>query len=270
MAPDTKPQALPLIMVAPNGARRTKVDHPALPMSITETVEAAVACFEAGAGAIHAHVRDENGAHVLDKDLYQALLSELNAALPQMQVQITTEAVGKYTPDDQRKLVQESKCRHWCRSLCARWCRTATQIAAAEFYSWALKEGISVQHILYSAEDLDRFFDLVENGSIPGITHQVLLVLGRYADNQESAPEDLHPFLDRLKARRGDHEIDWGVCAFGHRETECLVYAIENGGKARIGFENGLWNRDGAVAKDNADRVRDLVSALEEKNISVL
>ncbi|WP_428529426.1 3-keto-5-aminohexanoate cleavage protein [Roseibium sp.] len=269
MAPDTKPQALPLIMVAPNGARRTKVDHPALPVTIAETVEAAVACFEAGAGAIHAHVRDETGAHVLDKDLYQALLSELNVALPQMQVQITTEAVGKYTPDDQRKLVQDlvpSLVSIAVREMVP----DGDTAAAAEFYSWALKEGISVQHILYSAEDLDRFFDLVENGTIPGVSHHMLLVLGRYADNQESAPEDLQPFLDRLKARRGDYEIDWGVCAFGHRETECLVHAIENGGKARIGFENGLWNRDGAVAKDNADRVRDLVSALEEKNISAL
>lgn len=260
---------LPLIMVAPNGARRVKTDHPALPVTIEETVEDAAACFAAGAGAVHAHVRDEGGAHALDADRYQALLSQLNVAVPQMQVQITTEAVGRYTPEEQRQLVRDV--RPDLVSIALReMVPDADTDAAAAFYDWALKEGSSIQHILYSTEDVERFFDLAESGVIPGKSHQLLFVLGRYSENQESAPEDLDPFLRRLAARRGSYEIDWAVCAFGHRETECLVHAIENGGKARIGFENSLWNRDGAVAKNNAGRVTDLVSALEERNISVL
>jgi uncharacterized protein (DUF849 family) len=260
---------LPMIMVAPNGARRSKSDHPALPMTLEETVAEAIDCYNAGAGAIHAHVRDENGAHVLDAGRYQALLSELNAAVPHMQVQITTEAVGKYAPEDQRNLVRTVKPK--LVSIAIReMIPGADTDAAREFYAEALKEGCKVQHILYSAEDLDRFFDLAECGVIPGSSHQVLFVLGRYSDNQESAPEDLDPFLDLLEKRRCGNLIDWAICAFGHRETECLVYAIEKGGKARIGFENGLWNRDGAVARNNADRVMDLVAALKEKNISVL
>ncbi len=260
---------LPLIMVAPNGARRMKKDHPALPLTRAETVDEAVACYTAGAGAIHAHVRDESGEHVLDAGRYKTLLSELNVAIPQMQVQITTEAVGKYTPEEQRQLVRDV--RPDLVSIAVREMVPDTNTnEAASFYAWALSEGTYVQHILYSAEDVDRFFDLAENGVIPGTKHQLLFVLGRYAESQESIPEDLEPFLDSLKARRGDYEIDWAVCAFGHRETECLVHAIEKGGKARIGFENGLWNRDGTVAKNNAERVSDLVSALEEKNISVL
>ena len=103
------PPPLSLIMVAPNGARRTKADHSALPMTIAETVVAAKACLEAGAGALHAHVRDLTGAHVLDAGLYRELLSEMRVAVPQMQVQITTEAVGKYTPEEQRELVYKVK-----------------------------------------------------------------------------------------------------------------------------------------------------------------
>ena len=59
-----------LIIVAPNGARRTRDDHPALPVTIEQTVETAVACRQAGAGAIHLHVRDEKGRHSLDPGLY--------------------------------------------------------------------------------------------------------------------------------------------------------------------------------------------------------
>ena len=69
--------ALPEIMVAPNGARRTTADHPALPVTIPQTVATARACFEAGAGGIHAHVRDAEQAHVLDAGLYSDLVAEL-------------------------------------------------------------------------------------------------------------------------------------------------------------------------------------------------
>jgi uncharacterized protein (DUF849 family) len=41
---------LPKIMVAPNGARRTKADHPAVPMTIAEIVETARQCYAEGAG----------------------------------------------------------------------------------------------------------------------------------------------------------------------------------------------------------------------------
>jgi len=102
----TRLASLPPIMLAPNGARRTRADHPALPMTIPETVEAARAGFAAGAGALHAHVRDETGAHVLDAGLYRELIAEMARAVPDMPVQITTEAVGRYSPADQRAVVR--------------------------------------------------------------------------------------------------------------------------------------------------------------------
>ena len=34
-----KPEKLPKLMVAPNGARKVKKDHPAVPLTISETVE---------------------------------------------------------------------------------------------------------------------------------------------------------------------------------------------------------------------------------------
>ncbi|MEF9602808.1 3-keto-5-aminohexanoate cleavage protein, partial [Paracoccus sp. PXZ] len=62
-------------------------------------------CHAAGAGGIHAHVRDAEGRHVLDAGLYAELIAELARAVPEMAVQITTEAVGRYSPAEQRALV---------------------------------------------------------------------------------------------------------------------------------------------------------------------
>jgi len=257
---------LPLIMVAPNGARRMKADHPALPVSVGETVAAAKACHAAGAGALHAHVRDAAGAHVLDAGLYRDLLEEMKAVVPDMLVQITTEAVGRYSPEEQRDLVRNV--RPEAVSIAIREMIPDADTAAAEgFYGDLREKGCAVQHILYSAEDLDRFFDLAEAGVIPGSSHQLLFVLGRYSADQQSTPADLEPFLETLAKRRRSLALDWAVCAFGRRETECLVSAVRRGGKARIGFENSLWNSDGEVAMDNADRVRDLVAALDAERL---
>ncbi|MEO9528365.1 3-keto-5-aminohexanoate cleavage protein [Roseibium sp.] len=257
---------LPLIMTAPNGARRTKADHPALPMTIRETVEAARACFAAGAGALHAHVRDAAGAHVLDAGLYHELLSQMRAAVPQMQVQVTTEAVGRYSPEQQRALVRALDPEAVSVAVREMVPDGETQ-AARGFYEECLNRKCAVQHIVYSDADLERFFDLAETEVIPGQRHQLLFVLGRHAADQQSAPGDLEPFLETLAGRRDALAVDWAVCAFGNRETDCLVEAVRRGGKARIGFENGLRNRDGRIAEDNAGRVRDLVLALKAENL---
>ena len=59
-----------IIMVAPNGARKVKTDHPAVPVTIDETIAAAKECHVAGASILHAHVRDDAGKHLLDVARY--------------------------------------------------------------------------------------------------------------------------------------------------------------------------------------------------------
>ena len=64
-------------MVAPNGARPMKKDHPKVPITISEIVETGKECFKAGANAIHFHMRDKKGQHVLDSGLCNEALKEL-------------------------------------------------------------------------------------------------------------------------------------------------------------------------------------------------
>lgn len=246
-------------MVAPNGAHKSKSDHPALPITIAEIVETAKNCHFAGADGIHAHVRDENGQHVLDAGLYAELLKELAQAVPDLAVQITTEAVGLYSPADQRQLVREVKPKAVSIAVKEMIPDDDTK-QAASFYHWAHEASIQVQHILYSADELERLTHLVGQSVIPADSLKVLFVLGRYTAEQQSNPTDLDPFLTGWKNASFDSE--WGVCAFGSSETACLLYAHQQGGTMRIGFENSLHNEDGSLAKDNAERVTELKSKL--------
>jgi uncharacterized protein (DUF849 family) len=250
-------RALPRLMVAPNGARRGKADHPALPVTLPEIVETARACFEAGADGLHLHLRDGEGRHLLDAGAYREALEELRRAVPEMAVQVTTEAAGVYAPPAQRAVALGSGADLVSVALRE---MAAEEAEAPGFYAACAERGIAVQHIFYEAADFDLLARLVPDG-LRAAGVQMIFVLGRYSDGQESDTGDLGPFLERLAAREAP--ADWALCAFGRAETDCLRAAHAAGGKLRVGFENSLWHEDGRVARDNAERVRAVVEACE-------
>ncbi|MCY0096761.1 3-keto-5-aminohexanoate cleavage protein [Hoeflea ulvae] len=248
---------LPSVMVAPNGARLNKADHPALPETVAEITATALACARAGADGIHAHVRDQDGNHTLDAGLYRELLAELALTVPAMQHQITTEAVGRYSPDQQIDLVRSVQPALVSVSL-AEMTSDGWTSQVEDFYRWCDDSGIAVQHILYSPDDLGELVRLCSQGRIPATRLQMLFVLGRYGQGVPSTPETICGFLQLLPQLAS--EPDWAVCAFGHSETACLRAAERLGGKIRIGFENNTVNENGSVARDNAERVGQFIS----------
>ncbi|MEZ5476970.1 MAG: 3-keto-5-aminohexanoate cleavage protein [Thiolinea sp.] len=264
---------LPSLMVAPNGARRTQADHPALPVTIPQLVECARHCHAAGADGLHAHVRDAGGRHVLDVGLYRELLAELAQQVPGLTVQVTSEAAGIYRAAEQQAVIRELRPAYVSVALREMLGEGADQQlvkAAREFYAWAAAEQVTIQHILYSAADVAAWFAQVQAGvvAVPeGTRAQQLWVLGRYRTDQESQPEDLQPFLQALAAADAGDTVDWAVCAFGVGETACLLEAARQGGRLRLGFENSLWHEDGSVARDNAERVARLRQQLQAAGI---
>lgn len=252
-------------MVAPNGARRTKADHPALPITVAETARVAAECAEMGATAIHAHIRDTDGKHILDAELYRDLLAEIERQCgDRIFTQITTEAVGIYQPEEQVAVMREVRPRSFSAALKELITTPDRESAAAAFYGWALQEKIAVQHILYEAEEVHRFADLARREVIPGERHALLFVLGRYSKNLEGEVEDLLPFVEALTASGLKARSDWMVCGFGRSETASLTAALALGGHARVGFENSLWHADGEVAESNAERVR-VIAAIAKR-----
>jgi len=255
--------ALPSLVVAPNGARRGKTDHPELPITTDELVATALACQKVGAGGIHLHVRDDDGLHSLDTGRYREALAALGQATPDLFVQVTSEAAGVYGPDAQREMVRELRPASVSVAL-REMLRTPEDIdGAAAFYAWALEAEVGIQHIVYTPGELNWFLECVDQGIVPGLHHQLQFVLGSYAGTEPSNPTDLEAFLAPLHARKQDMTFDWMVCAFGAEETPCLAYAATRGGKARVGFENSLWNADGSLARDNAERVSEVRAAID-------
>lgn len=248
--------SLPSLMVAPNGATKSKRDHPALPLTLAEVTTTARACVAAGADGLHLHLRDIEGGHLLDSGAYREALEHLATELPGLPVQITTEAGGRYDPGHQKYVALHSG----ATLVSAAYREITRDEGAPSFYAYAAERGIAVQHILYDVADAEGLARTLPDPLLRDPALQLIFVLGRYVDGQVSKPAMLKPFLDWMK--REGLEPDWMLCAFGQGETDCLRAAHKAGGKCRVGFENSLVNMDGTVAQDNAERVAEVASVL--------
>ena len=255
------------IIVAPNGARKTQRDHPALPITIEEIVTDVIACRDAGAAMVHLHARDKNGLHSLEIDDNLSTLEALRTAVgDSIIVQLTTEAVGQYRPPHQMQLIRETMPEAASFALKELVPDDSYLSVAETFFHWVAESGIIAQYILYSVQDIQRYFSLIKQGILPNKNHHLLLVLGRYHKQLRSAPTDLIPLLSEQLLME---ETRWATCAFGPEEQKCLISAILMGGDIRVGFENNHFNSQGCIAKDNAQQVLDIKALTGLLNIKL-
>lgn len=265
-----------VIMVAPNGARRTKFDHPALPITASELADTAKACRNAGTAAIHLHVRNAHGFHSLDKERYVEAIKAILDKTPETLIQVTTEAAGIFDVEQQEKLLTALKPQFASLSI-REICRNGSD-KARQVLSYAGFSGIGLQYILYDNADIELLAEFREKGWLHTNSQPaVITVAGRYSATQDSRIEDIEAFHDHL-AKHGLNGGRWMACAFGSGEITCLRRTIELGGHVRVGFENAITDPHGRLAKDNAERVelvasvarnvgRELASPLEAKGI---
>ncbi|MFM2621144.1 BKACE family enzyme [Vibrio owensii] len=244
------------IIVAPNGARKTKQDHAQLPMTIEEMVTEAKACQTAGATMIHLHARDAQGRHSLEVDDNLEIYHAVKAAVGNsMIVQLTTEAVGMYSPQQQMALVKAVKPEAASFALRELISDEQSEEQGFVFFNWVAAQGILSQIILYDQADIERYFSLRERGVLPKHNQHALVVLGRYHESQQSSPWDLRTLhLERFI----EENVRCAVCAFGAREQDCLTHAMLLGLDVRVGFENNHLSSDGQPANSNAEQVQRL------------
>ena len=247
-----------LITVAPNGARKLKQDHPALPISPQELGATAASSLHAGAAMLHLHVRDKALQHSLDPELYRAAMAEIRRqAGTELIIQITTEAIGKFQPEEQIESVKRTQPEAVSLAIRELIPKHSYESAAAKFFQWLHRERIAPQWILYDQNDIKQFKSFCARGLIPDELVHVLLVLGRYHQSQQSDPAELEKLIPQL-----DPNWLWSVCAFGSAEGRCMKNAVALGGHCRVGFENNLEVADGRQADSNTELVENTAEAI--------
>lgn len=250
-----------IIAVAPNGASKTKSDHPALPMTPAELAETAARCLDAGAAMIHLHVRNPDGSHTLEPRIYREAMDAIRRAVgDELVIQATSEAGGIYNPDQQMQAIRELRPEAVSLALRELIRDAGGERAAAELFQWLPRHGCTPQYILYDQDEVHWYRELLERGIIPDAPHWILFVLGRYTSGQQSTPGDLVPFLSNKT------EHPWSMCAFGAAEHACATAAMSLGGHVRVGFENNLHLKDDSQAPGNDALVRQAAETAEVLN----
>jgi uncharacterized protein (DUF849 family) len=209
---------------------------------------------------LHLHVRDGQEKHVLDAELYlQATKAIRQAVGDDLVIQITTEAVGLYQPEEQMAVVRAVRPEAVSIALRELIPSASYEAAAAAFLAELAEQGCFVQHILYAPTEVAWMVDLLRRGVIPNQGIFPLFVLGRYSAGQRSRASDLAGYVERWNSG-WETPPPWSMCAFGPEEATCAVAALAMGGHARVGFENSLWGPDGQPASDPSEPVARLAA----------
>lgn len=252
----------PVILgVAPNGSTRRGSDHPALPLMPAEQAACARQVASAGASLMHLHVRDERGRHSLDAGRYREVLAAIREAVgDDLVLQVSSEAGGRYTREQQMQLLRELRPESASvalRELCP---GTAEEPAFGELCAELRGLGVLLQHVLYEPAEVLRFEALRARGALGEERPFALFVLGRSQPGREGEPEELLEFLRQLRKPA----FRWAVCCFGRREPIAGLLAARRGGHVRVGFENNLWLADGSLATGNAALLAQLQPGLAD------
>ena len=250
-----------MITCAPNGARRSRDDHPELPITAEQLAADARLLLDEQVAILHLHVRDRDGAHSLDPDIYREAIRAIRKAVGnELLIQVTSEAVGRYSPQQQMDMVKTIRPEAVSLALNELCPDQSFEVEAARFYAFLAKENIWPQHILYTPAEVMRFDELRKRGIFSDEHPYCQLVLGSYVHARDGSVAELETMLCAADCR----EFPWAACCFGKNEHQAMLEATAAGGHVRLGFENNLWLADGSLARNNAQLIRHYLAAIAD------
>jgi uncharacterized protein (DUF849 family) len=228
-----------LLQAALNGPW-TKAQHPAVPASIDELAQDALACVAAGARAMHLHPRDQYGRESLDPAVVDGVAAAVRDACG-FPVGVSTGAWIE--PDLKRRL-----------QLIGAW--TAPDYAsvnlsedgAEEVMDVLLGAGIGVEAGVWSPEDAER---LAASGFGDRVTRILVEPVDVGAQDAIAVVDVIHAALDRagLEVPRLQH-------GDGHATWVLIEDAIRKGIDTRVGLEDTQYEPGGELTAGNAALVR--------------
>jgi len=228
-----------MLQAALNGTL-TKADHAAVPVTLGELVDDALACFAAGARSFHIHPRDARGRERLYPFIVDTVVAAVRAGNG-CPVSVTTGAWIE--PGVARRVALVS---HWTEPDSAT--VNLSEDGSLEVIAALLKAGVGVEAGVWTVADAEM---LVGSGLADRMLTIYIEPLEVPAADAVGLVDAIHAVLDRggvrtLRLQHGDGDATWPL----------IEDAIARGISTRVGFEDTLLLPDGTVARSNADLVR--------------
>lgn len=224
-----------LLKACINGARK-RSEHPRLPITPDEQAVASADAIRAGAGAIHAHVRNAAGEESLEAHDVADLVAAIRARCPNVHFGVSTGAWIIPNPEQRVKTISLWPSVPDFASV------NFSEEGAVDVAKVLIAAGVGVEAGLCEGRDAELF-------AASGLASDCLRILlepqSQNLDEALRAVDAMETALEGITLPRLLHGFDataWPL----------LDEATRRGYDARIGLEDTLVLRDGTRAEDNA------------------
>lgn len=223
-----------LVKAAINGGRMP-AEHPAIPVTPAQQAAEAAAAVQAGAGAIHVHVRGPDGRESLAPEDLARALDAICAACPGTPVGVSTGAWIVPDPGHRLALVGAWEVLPDFASV------NLHEEGALQLARLLLDRGVGVEAGVWTTRDAQ----LLVGSGLAGECLRVLIEPAQQPGDASGELASIEAVLDRVHLPRLLHGYESSAWEF-------VRLAAERGYDTRIGFEDTLALPDGSPAASNA------------------
>jgi 3-keto-5-aminohexanoate cleavage enzyme len=248
------------IKVAPTGLAVSRQQSPYLPMTPDEIAQSTIESYQAGATAVHLHMRDDDGVPTNDLAVFRRVIDKVKAQCPDIIIDIPS-ILGDTDEEKLRPLTLpevETTALQPGPMIVGSATLVRTPDGILRDLDFMLAHDI---HPEIATHDLSHLAN-AERLIIPRIEkpYYFNIVLGLEGSTY-ATPANLMHIVDRLPAGS-----KWMISIGGRPTLDMLTFAILLGGHIRVGLEDMiyLYPRKNELLKSNAQMVEKMVRIAQE------
>jgi uncharacterized protein (DUF849 family) len=258
----------------------TKPEHtPHLPITPEQIANECLAAAEAGAAAVHIHVRDPaTGRPSMDVDLYRDVVDRIRQRNASLIINLTTGPGGRYVPDEHDPklfapgttlVAPEKRVEHIALikpDICSLDLNTMnsgpdvvinTPRNVRRMAAVMRAAGVKPELEIFDSGDLHLARDLIADGTLDGPGMWTFVLGVKYGFS--ATPETLMYARNLLPAG-----AIWSAFGIGRSEFPVVAQSWLYGGHVRVGMEDNIYLEKGVLAKSNAELVAKAVNIIKQ------
>ena len=248
------------IKVAPTGLAVSRQQSPYLPMTPDEITQASIESYQAGATAVHLHMRDDNGVPTNDVSIFRRVIDNIKAKCPDIIIDVP--GILGDTEEEKRRPLTIPEVETTALQPGPMIVGSATLVRTPDSITRDLD--FMLEHDIHpeiATHDLSHLAN-AERLIIPKIEkpYYFNIVLGLEGSTY-ATPANLMHIVDRLP--EGSR---WMISIGGRPTLDMLTFAIHLGWHIRVGLEDKIYDypRSDELLKSNAQMVEKMVRIATE------
>lgn len=256
-----------IVTAALTGAVTTKADNSNLPTQPKDIAASAIACYEAGASAVHIHVRDDDDSASMRFDKFAEAVSLIREAKCPVVLNLTSSGGQGFSWEERIKPFKELKPE--MASFDAgtmNWLNKVVFMNEPEFLELCGREmiqaGVKPEIEIFDIGMLNTAKYYLSKGILEEPAH-FQLCLGA-PGGMEATTENLVYLVNHLP-----ENCTWSAFGIGRGANEIMLSALALGGNIRVGLEDNVYLNAGQKAKSNEEFVERVGHIVKEVGKSI-